>query len=118
VPGQVFYDARRKLILKGIDGAVFVADSQEARMDANEESFENLQENLNDYGLSLDKIPLIMQYNKRDLPGVCSVEELRALLNKRNAPEFEAVASKGTGVFETLKAIARLVFLELKKTGT
>jgi hypothetical protein len=118
VPGQVFYDASRKLILKGVDGAVFCADSQIARIDANEESYENLQDNLNDYGLSLDKIPLVMQYNKRDLPTAVPVEELRELLNKRGVPEFESVASKGVGVFETLKAIARLVFLELKKTGT
>jgi signal recognition particle receptor subunit beta len=117
VPGQVFYDASRKLILKGIDGAVFVADSQIARVDANEESFDNLQENLAEYNLSLDKIPYVIQYNKRDLPGVMEVEELRELLNKKNVPEFEAVASKGTGVFETLKAVARLVFMELKKSG-
>ena len=117
VPGQVFYDASRKLILKGIDGAVFVADSQYARIDANEESFDNLQENLAEYNLSLEKIPYVIQYNKRDLPGVMEVEELRELLNKKHVPEFEAVASKGTGVFETLKAIARLVFMELKKSG-
>jgi signal recognition particle receptor subunit beta len=117
VPGQVFYDASRKLILKGIDGAVFVADSQYARIDANEESFDNLQENLAEYNLSLEKIPYVIQYNKRDLPGVMEIEELRQMLNKKNVPEFEAVASKGTGVFETLKAIARLVFMELKKSG-
>lgn len=117
VPGQVFYDASRRLILKGVDGAVFVADSQIARMDANEESFENLQDNLRDYNLSLDRIPYVMQYNKRDLPSAVEVQELRDLLNKRGVPEFEAVASKGVGVFETLKAIARLVFLELKKSG-
>jgi signal recognition particle receptor subunit beta len=117
VPGQVFYDASRKLILKGIDGAVFVADSQFARIDANEESFENLQENLAEYNLSLEKIPYVIQYNKRDLPGVMELDELRQLLNRKNVPEFEAVANKGTGVFETLKAIARLVFMELKKSG-
>ena len=117
VPGQVFYDASRKLILKGIDGAVFVADSQYARIDANEESFDNLQENLAEYNLSLEKVPYVIQYNKRDLPGIMELDELRALLNKKNVPEFEAVANKGTGVFETLKAIARLVFMELKKSG-
>ncbi|MCC6523968.1 MAG: gliding-motility protein MglA [Polyangiaceae bacterium] len=117
VPGQVFYDASRKLILKGIDGAVFVADSQIARADANEESLDNLRVNLAEYGLSLDKIPYVIQYNKRDLPSVMSVEELRASLNPDGVPEFEAVASDGTGVFETLKAVARLVFLELKKSG-
>ncbi|MBI4955844.1 MAG: gliding-motility protein MglA [Myxococcales bacterium] len=117
VPGQVFYDASRKLILKGIDGAVFVADSQIARADANEESLDNLRVNLAEYGLALDKIPYVIQYNKRDLPSVMSVEELRASLNPDGVPEFEAVASDGTGVFETLKAVARLVFLELKKSG-
>jgi signal recognition particle receptor subunit beta len=118
VPGQVFYDASRKLILKGIDGAVFVADSQVARVDANEESFENLQENLAEYGLALQTTPHVIQYNKRDLPGLMELEEMRPLLNPYGMPEFEAVACDGTGVFETLKAIARLVFMELKKSGT
>ena len=117
VPGQVFYDASRKLILKGIDGAVFVADSQIARADANEESLENLKINLAEYGLALDKIPYVVQYNKRDLPGIMTLEELREQLNPTGVPEFEAVACDGMGVFETLKAVARLVFLELKKTG-
>jgi signal recognition particle receptor subunit beta len=118
VPGQVFYDASRKLILKGIDGAVFVADSQVARVDANEESFENLQENLAEYGLALQTTPHVIQYNKRDLPGLMELEEMRPLLNPYGMPEFEAVACDGTGVFETLKAIARLVFMELKKSGS
>ena len=117
VPGQVYYDASRKLILKGVDGCVFVADSQIARVDANEESLDNLKQNLDEYGLSLDNIPYVVQYNKRDLPGVMSVEELRGLLNPDGVPDFEAVASSGQGVFETLKAVARLVFLELKKSG-
>ncbi|MBI4702800.1 MAG: gliding-motility protein MglA [Deltaproteobacteria bacterium] len=118
VPGQVFYDASRKLILKGVDGAVFVADSQIARIDANEESLDNLRINLAEYGLTLDKLPYVVQYNKRDLPRVLDLEELRRTLNPTNVPEFEAVATKGTGVFETLKAVARLVFMELKKSGT
>ena len=117
VPGQVFYDASRKLILKGVDGCVFVADSQIARADANEESLENLKENLAEYNLALDQIPYVIQYNKRDLPSVMEIEELRALLNPDGVPEFEAVASQGKGVFETLKAVARLVFHELKKGG-
>ena len=117
VPGQVFYDASRKLILKGVDGCVFVADSQIARADANEESLENLKENLAEYGMNLSEIPYVLQYNKRDLPSVMSVEEMRSMLNPEGVPEFEAIASEGDGVFETLKAVARLVFLVLKKSG-
>jgi signal recognition particle receptor subunit beta len=117
VPGQVFYDASRKLILKGVDGVVFVADSQIARMEANVESLENLRTNLAEQGYSLDKIPYVVQYNKRDMPGVASVEELRQLLNPQGVPDFEAVASTGVGVFETLKAIAKLVLTELRKGG-
>jgi hypothetical protein len=116
VPGQVFYNASRKLILKGVDGVVFVADSQIDRMEANIESVENLKENLNDQGYDLERIPYIVQYNKRDLPHIASVEELKEMLNPRQVPDFEAVATMGIGVFETLKAIAKLVFLELKKT--
>ena len=116
VPGQVFYNASRKLILKGVDGVVFVADSQIDRLEANIESVENLKENLNDQGYDLERIPYIIQYNKRDLTHIASVEELRELLNHRSVPDFEAVATMGIGVFETLKAIAKLVFLELKKT--
>ena len=116
VPGQVFYNASRKLILKGVDGVVFVADSQIDRLEANIESVENLKENLNDQGYDLDRIPYIIQFNKRDLTHLASVDELRELLNHRSVPDFEAVATMGIGVFETLKAIAKLVFLELKKT--
>jgi len=117
VPGQVFYDASRKLILKGVDGVVFVADSQIARMDANIESLENLRHNLAEQGYDLDKIPFVIQYNKRDMPSIASVEELRAALNPNGVPDFEAVASTGEGVFETLKAVAKLVLTELKKGG-
>ncbi len=116
VPGQVFYNASRKLILKGVDGVVYVADSQIDRMEANIESVENLKENLSDQGYDLERIPYIIQYNKRDLPHIASVQELKEMLNIRNVPEYEAVATMGIGVFETLKAIAKLVFLELKKT--
>jgi hypothetical protein len=115
VPGQVFYDASRKLILKGVDGVVFVADSQEERIDANIESLENLRINLKEQGYDLDKLPYIIQYNKRDLPGTMTVEELRNELNTTNVPEFEACATTGEGVFETLKAVAKLILIDLKK---
>ncbi len=115
VPGQVFYDASRKLILRGVDGVVFVADSQVERMDANIESVENLKVNLKENGYDFEKIPLIVQYNKRDLPNCSDMEEMRKLLNEKAAPEFEAVAVKGIGVFETLKAVSKLVLMELKR---
>ncbi|MFO0607762.1 MAG: ADP-ribosylation factor-like protein [Polyangiales bacterium] len=115
VPGQVFYDASRKLILKGVDGVVFVADSQIDRMEANLESLENLQLNLADQGYQIEKVPYVIQYNKRDLPNIAPVQELRELLNPLNVPDYEAVASRGTGVFDTLKAVAKLVLTELKK---
>ncbi len=115
VPGQVFYDASRKLILKGVDGVVFVADSQEERMDANIESLDNLRSNLEEQGYDLDKLPYVVQYNKRDLPNIISIEELRRDLNPTGVPEFEAVASTGEGVFETLKAVAKLILIDLKK---
>ncbi len=115
VPGQVFYDASRKLILKGVDGVVFVADSQEERLDANIESMENLKDNLEEQGFDIEKIPFVIQYNKRDLPNVTAVEELSNLLNPRRVPEFEACATTGEGVFETLKGIAKLVLNDLKK---
>jgi signal recognition particle receptor subunit beta len=117
VPGQVFYDASRKLILKGVDGVVFVADSQLERMEANLESVENLRVNLAEQGYDLNKIPYVVQYNKRDLPNVATVEELKRLINPRNVPEFQAVAPTGVGVFDTLKAVAKLVLTELKKGG-
>jgi signal recognition particle receptor subunit beta len=116
VPGQVFYDASRKLILKGVDGVVFVADSQEERFEANVESLENLKANLREQGYDYDKIPIVLQYNKRDLPNAVSVESLRESLNPTGKlPDFEAAAQSGKGVFETLKALARLVLQELKK---
>ncbi|MBD3168825.1 MAG: hypothetical protein GF307_05040 [candidate division Zixibacteria bacterium] len=109
VPGQVFYNATRKLVLRGVDGLVFVADSQLAKMDENLESLNNLKENLVEYGINYDEIPLIIQYNKRDLPNIATIEQLEAALNPAGAPYFEAVASKGEGVFDTLKAICKIV---------
>jgi signal recognition particle receptor subunit beta len=117
VPGQVFYDASRKLILKGVDGVVFVADSQIERMEANMESVENLRVNLAEQGYDLGRMPYVVQYNKRDLPNVATVDELRRLLNPKNVPEYQAVAPTGVGVFDTLKAVAKLVLTELKKGG-
>lgn len=115
VPGQVFYDASRKLILKGVDGVVFVADSQIERMEANIESIENLRENLKDHGYNLDTIPYVVQYNKRDLANAAPLEELKRLLNPANIPDFEACATNGQGVFDTLKAVAKAVLNELKR---
>jgi len=115
VPGQVFYDASRKLILKGVDGVVFVADSQEERLDANIESLENLKYNLEEQGMQLEKLPFVIQYNKRDLPNISSVEELSALLNPGRVPEFEACAMTGKGIFETLKSVAKLILVDLQK---
>jgi len=115
VPGQVFYDASRKLILKGVDGVIFVADSQVERMDANIEAVENLVVNLKSQGYDLNAIPYVLQLNKRDLPNVVSVEDMTAQLKRKDEPIIEAVAYKGTGVFETLKAVAKLVLSELTK---
>jgi len=114
VPGQVFYDASRKLILKGVDGVVFVADSQIERMEANIESLENLRTNLTEHGYDLDKIPYVVQYNKRDLPNAAQMDELKSLLNPTTVPDFEACAVSGEGVFDTLKAVAKLVLQELR----
>jgi len=116
VPGQVFYDASRKLILKGCDGVIFVADSQDARMDANVESLKNLVDNLKSAGYDLKAMPYVLQFNKRDLPTAVPVEEMTKLLRYKDEEIFEGVAVKGTGVFETLKALAKLVLVELKKT--
>ena len=115
VPGQVFYDASRKLILRGVDGVVFVADSQEERMDANIEALDNLNDNLKEHGYDFAKIPYVLQLNKRDLPNALPVDTLRKELIKKGESVFEAVASQGMGVFETLKEVARQVLVELKK---
>jgi signal recognition particle receptor subunit beta len=117
VPGQVFYDASRKLILKGVDGVIFVADSQVERMDANVEAIENLDTNLRTQGYDLSAIPYVLQLNKRDLPNVAPVAEMKQLLTKKNEPIFEAVAAKGPGVFETLKGVAKLVLADLTKSS-
>lgn len=115
VPGQVFYEASRKLILKGADGVVFVADSQEERMDANLETLENLQEHLKEHSLSFATIPYVLQLNKRDLPNILPVEDLKKHLQAKGEPAVEAVAVTGQGVFETLKDLAKQVLAELKK---
>ena len=113
VPGQVFYDASRKLILKGVDGVVFVADSQEARMDANLESIRNLKENLREHGVAVDKVPYVLQINIRDLPTAVPLTEIENALRIKHEPVFEAVASRGIGVFETLKAVVKAVLMDL-----
>jgi len=115
VPGQVFYDASRKLILKGVDGVIFVADSQEARMDANLESLDNLKHNLRENGFELSAIPYALQFNKRDLVGAVPYDVLYRALNFKGEPTFEGVAPRGIGVFETLKAVAKQVLHELSK---
>ena len=117
VPGQVFYDASRKLILRGVDGVVFVADSQKERMDANVEALDNLNNNLKEHGYDFQKIPYVLQLNKRDLPNALPVETLNKDLRRKNEAVIEAVAFQGIGVFETLKEIARQVLVELKQGG-
>lgn len=109
VPGQVYYNASRKLILKGVDGLVFVADSQAERAEANIEAMHNLYENLESYGYDLETIPFVIQYNKRDLANAMPADELRAQLNPMGVPDFEAVAIEGKGVFETLTAVSKNV---------
>lgn len=117
VPGQVYYNATRKLVLRGVDGLVFVADSQPDKMDENIESLANLEDNLVEYGYERDELPLVIQYNKRDLPGVLSVAELNARLNQKGRPFFEASATEGDGVFDTLKLIIRMVLEKAKSSG-
>lgn len=118
VPGQVYYNATRKLVLRGVDGIVFVADSQPDKMDENIESLTNLGENLREYGYSFDDLSLVIQYNKRDLPGILSIEELNRQLNPRGVPHLGASASLGTGVFDTLKLIIKLVLDKAKGTAS
>ena len=117
VPGQVFYEASRKLILKGADGVVFVADSQAERLDANLETLDNLREHLKEHKLDFNTIPYVLQLNKRDLPGILPVEELAKHLQVKGEPIVEAVAVTGQGIFETLREVAKLVLTELKKGG-
>jgi signal recognition particle receptor subunit beta len=113
VPGQVYYNASRRLILKGVDGIVFVADSQASRAEANIESMHNLYENLETYGYDLENIPFAIQYNKRDLENILSPQELRAQINPMGVPDFEGVATEGAGVFETLSCVSKLVVATL-----
>jgi signal recognition particle receptor subunit beta len=115
VPGQVFYNSTRRLVLKGVDGIVFVADSQPAMLPSNVESFRNMEVNLAELGIETNEIPLVLQYNKRDLPEVCSVAELREALNSNDWPEFETSAIVGTGIFEVLREISKLTLISLKK---
>ena len=118
VPGQVYYNATRKLVLRGADGVVFIADSQADRLEDNIESLENLKENLSEHGMSLENMPFVIGWNKRDLPNVMSVEELNAKLNPRNVPNFEMEALSGRGVFDALRAITRMVLEKIEKEGT
>jgi len=118
VPGQVLFESCRKFILKGVDGIIFVADSQRDRIDANKKALQKLEEHLDDYGYDIKTIPLVFMYNKRDLNGLLSQEELKASLNVNSRPEFETIASKGDGVFDALKAVSKLVLDELKSGGS
>ena len=113
VPGQVYYNASRKLILKGVDGVVFVADSRRDRLDANVEAMHNLYENLSEYDLDLRELPFVIQYNKRDLPDALPVEQLETILNPTGVPSFEAIGTRGVGVFDTLKAVSKQVIKAL-----
>ncbi len=114
VPGQVFYEASRKLILRAVDGLIFVADSQLEKMEANIESLDGLEKNLTEQGYDISKIPLVFQWNKRDLPNVTPCEDLEKRLNKWGSPAYEAAAVNGNGVFETLKEVSKLVLMNLK----
>ena len=114
VPGQSYYDASRKLILRGVDGIVFVCDSDVTRMEANLESFATLRSNLEEQGYEIDNVPLVFQYNKRDLPNACPISEMEKALNPLGKPSFEAIASSGGGVLETLKGLSKLILKDLK----
>lgn len=114
IPGQTFYDTSRQFILKGVDGIIFVADSQPERLDSNIESFEGLKKALESQGYDISRLPVVFQYNKRDVPGAVSIRELESTLNPERRPYFEAVASQGTGVMETLQEVSRRIIRELK----
>ena len=114
IPGQTFYDTSREFILKGVDGIVFVADSQAERMEANIESFDSMEKGLEKQGYELSKLPLVLQYNKRDMPGIATLRELETTFNPTRRPFYEAVANRGQGVMETLQAVSQLIIRELK----
>lgn len=114
VPGQVVYDASRKLILKGLDGVIFVADSQAERMEENVQAMQNLKRNLDQQGYDIRDIPLVIQYNKRDLPNALPIGDLRSALNKYNSLDFEGTASEGNGVFECLRSVSKSIINVLK----
>ncbi len=117
VPGQVFYNASRKLILRGVDGIIFVADSASNRLRANAESMRNLRENLDEYNLNLEEIPMVLQFNKRDLPDAVPTEMLKSILDPQDRfPSFDAAASSGVGVFETLRSVSKMVLERLGKS--
>ena len=115
VPGQIYYSSSRKLILKGVDGLVFVADSQRERFEANIESIEDMLENLREYKLNFDQMPYVLQLNKRDLPNITPADELISVLRKKDEPVTEAIATKGDGVVDTLKQISKLVMIDVKR---
>ena len=117
VPGQVYYNATRKLVLRGVDGLVFVADSQLDKMQENIESLHNLKDNLDEYGYDMSELPMVIQYNKRDLPNIADISELESKLNPGGLPYFEAVALTGDGVFKTLKTISKMVLDEVRKSS-
>lgn len=117
VPGQVYYNATRKLVLRGVDGLVFVADSQRDKMQENIESLQNLKDNLDEYGYDMSELPMVIQYNKRDLPGIADISELESKLNPGGLPYFEAVALTGEGVFKTLKTISKMVLDDVRKSS-
>ncbi len=118
IPGQTFYEVSRQFILKGVDGIVFVADSQSERMEANIESFESLEKSLEKQGYDIHKLPLVFQYNKRDLQGIVTIQELESTFNPMRRPFFEAIANQGRGVMETLQSISQLVIRDLKGGGS
>ena len=115
VPGQVYYNATRKLVLKGVDALVFVADSSRAKLDENLESLRNLEQNLNEHGMSLDTLPWVIQYNKRDTPDAMAVRDLDSRVNPMRVATFEAIATKGDGVYDTFRGVATMVYRVLKE---
>jgi signal recognition particle receptor subunit beta len=115
VPGQIYYSSSRKLIMKGVDGIVFVADSQRERFEANIESLQDMLDNLKEYNIDFEILPYVLQLNKRDLPNITPANELIKTLRKKNEPVVEAMALKGDGVVETLKGISKLIMIDVKR---